>query len=100
MRNERRYLNEQLNQKQRSVERSETEKRALEQELAAFEKTNKVLEHQYNEVKEASMAMKQELKQQKEQEEAIKDRFFKQEAKLYEAYGVLQKNNVQARSVT
>ncbi|GAF12842.1 LOW QUALITY PROTEIN: chromosome partition protein Smc [Bacillus sp. JCM 19045] len=91
LRNERRYLNEQLNQKQRSVERSETEKRALEQELAAFEKTNKVLEHQYNEVKEASMAMKQELKQQKEQEEAIKDRFFKQEAKLYEAYGVLQK---------
>lgn len=91
LRNERRYLEEQLSQKERHLQRAETEKHSLKSEHASLKKEVYEKEQLLNQARSIFEQLKQDLKTLQRDEEALKDRYYKQEAKLYEAYGVLQK---------
>ncbi|WP_346243279.1 chromosome segregation protein SMC [Shouchella clausii] len=91
LRNERRYLEEQLQQKQRNARRAESaaaaskkEAQQLEQEAAERAQVLKAAEQSFA---EAKMTQHRYLSE----EETVKNRYYKREAKLYEAYGLLQK---------
>ncbi|WP_059104648.1 chromosome segregation protein SMC [Shouchella shacheensis] len=91
IRNERRYLEEQKMQRERSTRRAENEGKALLEKQQYLNERLREAKQQVQVNKDVYEKTVQTLQETTRQEEATRDRYYKQEAKLYEAYGLLQK---------
>ncbi|MFS0787060.1 chromosome segregation protein SMC [Shouchella sp. 1P09AA] len=91
LRNERRYLNEQVEQKQRYSEKNQSELSSLDETLLEGERELKRQKAELDAIHSKVEKQKEELHALRESEESEKEALFKKETKLYEAYKIMQK---------
>ncbi len=91
LRNERRYLNEQVEQKQRFSDKSESELATVRQLLESGEQRLELDKTELESTKQQLDEHKHALRTLLQSEEEAKEALFKKETKLYEAYKLLQK---------
>ncbi|WP_099301096.1 chromosome segregation protein SMC [Bacillus sp. Marseille-P3800] len=91
LRNERRYLNEQVEQKQRYSDKNQSELASLDETLLEGERELKKQKAELDAIQSKVEKQKEELYALRETEESEKEALFKKETKLYEAYKIMQK---------